>query len=114
MENREKSSLSKLHEKQFINMNVFDKNIERTNEEKRANIFIVQCMFIRIKTKILKEKKNQLKNENTRTIETKKRNLTKIIPVPVQRIRPRMESSRNRTGNSRGESISKSTVVTRG
>lgn len=48
MENREKSSLSKLYEKQFIN--VFDKNIERTNEEKRANIFIVQCMFIRIKT----------------------------------------------------------------
>lgn len=45
---------------------------------------------------------------------SKKRNLTKIIPVPVQRIRPRMESSRNRTGNSRGESISKSTVVTRG
>lgn len=48
MENREKSSLSKLYEKQFIN--IFDKNIERTNEEKRANIFIVQCMFIRIKT----------------------------------------------------------------
>lgn len=48
MENREKSSLSKLYEKQFIN--VFDKNIERTNEEKRANIFIVQWMFIRIKT----------------------------------------------------------------
>lgn len=48
MENREKPSLSKLYEKQFIN--VFDKNIERTNEEKRANIFIVQCMFIRIKT----------------------------------------------------------------
>lgn len=50
MENREKSSLSKLYEKQFINTNVFDKNIGRTNEEKRANIFIVQWMFIRIKT----------------------------------------------------------------